>query len=163
MTLNIKINKVPMTLGQELSSEVLESADFKRTGLLKRLINQQPMDQTVFSGDDCELEGLDSDLHIYPCTHGYLNQDRQWRTKATLYLKNDRLLRILFQVVDGQTAALNFVQRFETAAGKAIGQPYAQDQHSTRWRAHDTHLETLLYPDRFNADFIIENNEKTED
>ena len=156
MILGIKINKIPMELGQEIPSDALETTNFRRSGLLRRLIAQQPMDQAVYAIDDCELEGLDDELHIYPCTHSYLNQDRQWRTKVTIFLKKDRLQRILFQVVEGQTAALNFLERFEEAAAKAIGKPSRQDRHSTCWHGEGTRIESILHPDRINADFIIE-------
>ena len=156
MEFGIRINKIPLQLGQELPHETLDAGDFRRSGLLRRLITQQPIDQTVYAIDDCELEGLDDELHIYPCTHSYLNQDRQWRTKVTLFLKKDRLHRILFQVVEGQTAALNFLERFETAAAKLIGEPDHSDRLTTCWQSQGARVESYLHPDRVNADFVIE-------
>lgn len=156
MEFGIRINKIPLKLGQELPQETLANGDFKRLGLLRRLIAQQPVDQTVYAIDDCELEGLDDELHIYPCTHGYLNEDRQWRTKVTLFLKKDRLHRILFQVVEGQTAALNFLERFEAAAARVIGEPERADRHTVCWQSQGARVESYLHPDKVNADFVIE-------
>ncbi len=156
MDLGLRINKIPMILGEELPRETLDAAAFQRAGLLRRLLASQPVDQTVYAIDDCELEGLDDELHIYPCTHGYLNRDRQWHTKVTLFLKQDRLQRIFFQVVEGQTAALNFLERFEVAAATVIGKPSRKDRHSSFWQGGGTRIKTYLHPDRINADFVIE-------
>ena len=121
MAWGLKINNIPLNLGQKIPAEALDAAEVRKAGLLRRVFAQQPLDQTVYDIENCELSDLEDDLHIYPCTHSYLNQDRQWRTKATLFLKHDRLQRILFQVVEGQTAAMNFLERFEAAASKALG------------------------------------------
>ncbi len=156
MEFGIKINNIPLELGQELPQETLSAGDFRRSGLLRRLFAHQPVDQNVYAIEDCELEGLNDQLHIYPCTHSYLNQDRQWRTKVTLFLKEDRLQRILFQVVQGQTAALNFLERFEEAAVQMIGEPDRKDRHTASWQSQGAHVESYLHPDRVNADFVIE-------
>lgn len=156
MDLGLKIDTFPVALGQELAPEMLENAELRRAGLLRRLIAQQPVEQTVYAIEDCELRGMDDELHIYPCTHSYLNADRQWHTKVTLYLKRERLQRIVFQVVDGHAAAQNFLERFEAAAAKLIGEPCRQDRDSCCWQHHGARVETLLHPDRINADFVIE-------
>ena len=156
MKFGLKINKIPLELGQEVPHETLGAGDFRRSGLLRRLINRQPANQTVYAIDNCEIEGFDDELHIYPCTHGYLNQDRQWRTKVTLFLKKDRLHRILFQVLEGQTAALNFLERFEAAAAKLIGEPERLDHRTACWQSQGTRVESRLHPDQINADFVIE-------
>jgi hypothetical protein len=156
MELGLKINKIPLELGQELPQETLDAGEIRRSGLLRRLIAQQPVDQTVYAIDDCELEGLNDELHIYPCTHSYLNHDRQWRTRVTLFLKKDRLHRILFQVMEGQTAALNFFERFEAAAAKLIGDPERLDHRTVCWQCQCARVESRLHPDQVNADFIIE-------
>ncbi len=156
MDLGLKINKIPIELGQKLARETLDAAAFRRAGLLRRLLSQQPVEQAVYAIDDCELQGLNDELHIYPCTHSYLNDDRQWRTKVTLFLKDERLQRIFFQVVDGQTAAQNFLERFEAAAAKFIGEPHSQDRYTRCWQSGGTQVKTYLHPNRVNADFNIE-------
>ena len=156
MDFGIRINKIPMRLGQELPPGTLGAVEFKRLGLLRRLITHQPVNQEVYAIDDCELEGLDDELHIYPCTHSYLNQDRQWRTRVTLFLKEDRLHRIFFQVVEGQTAALNFLERFEAAAARIIGEPERSNHNTVFWRSQGARVESHLHSDRVNADFVIE-------
>lgn len=156
MDLGLKINKIPIALGQQLAPETLDAAAFRRAGFLRRLLSRRPVAQDVYAIDNCELKGLNDELHIYPCTHSYLNDDRQWRTRVTLYLKQERLQRVFFQVVDGKTAAQNFLERFETAAAKLIGEPHSQDRFSSCWRSGRAHVKTYLHPNRVDADFVIE-------
>ncbi len=73
MDLGLKINKIPVELGQHLASETLDAASFRRAGLLRRLLSQDPAKQSVYGLNDCELQGLNDELHIYPCNHSYLN------------------------------------------------------------------------------------------
>jgi hypothetical protein len=158
VNLNLTINKVPMTLGEKLPAAMLDEAAFHRNGFLLRLLSRDPLNQTIYSVENCELIGFDEELRIYPCTDGYLNPDRQWSTKATLFLKNDRLQRILFQVVDGQTAAMNFISRFEKAIADKHGEPCHKERRSRCWQDEIARVKTYLHPNRVNADFIIELN-----
>ncbi len=155
MNLGLKINKIPLELGAAVSPEILGHKSFRRNGVLRRLLSRHAAGHTVYDGENCELEGLDDNLHIYPCTHSYLDRDRRWCTRVTLFIKNDRLQRILFQVIEGQTAALNFVERFTNAATAAIGQPSHTDRYITRWQKNGAHIEAKLHPNRINADFDI--------
>ena len=161
MNIGLKINEVPLELGREVPHDRLSEARMRRAGLWRRLLTQQPMDQTVYHIDDCEMQALDDELRIYPCTHGYLNRDRQWHTRVSLFVKNDRLHRILFQVVEGQTAALNFLERFQSEASRTFGEPAHQDRQSAVWHQAGTRIETYLHPDRINADFEISLTEDT--
>ncbi len=158
MKLDLQINRVPLVLGEALPAAMLDEVSICRSGLLRRLLSREPIDQTVCCVENCEFTGFGDQLHIYPCTHGYLNRDRQWRTKVTFFLKKDRLHRILFQVVDGQTAAMNFLSRFESAVSDSHGQPIRQDRRSLCWQGDNARVQTYLHPNRINADFIIELN-----
>lgn len=155
MDLHLKINKIPLYLGQSLPPEAVVGASRQRTGLWRRWGRKLPARQ-VYAIEDCELEGFGDELHIYPCTHSYLNRDRQWHTRVTLFLECDRLHRILFQVVEGQTAALNFLERFEAAAARAIGEPAMRDPRTAMWLGNGARLRTYLHPDRVNADIDFE-------
>lgn len=155
MNLKLQINKVPLVLGAEMSDEMLAAAAFRQTSLWRRLAQRQPADQTIYDLDDCEFKGLDDSLHIYPCTHRYLNHDRRWNTRVTLYLKNRRLERLLLQVVEGQTAAMTFMDRFSAAATAIIGPPCQEDRFRRCWQGHGTRIEAKLHHNRTDADFDI--------
>jgi len=158
LNIELSINQVPLALGEALPAAMLDEANLHRSGFLRRLLSREPIDQEIYSVENCELNGFGDELHIYPCTHGYLNRDRQWRTKVTLFLKQNQLQRILFQVVDGQTAAMNFLNRFEAIISEKNGKPVNQGLRSCRWQDEGVRVETFLHSNRTNADFVIELN-----
>jgi hypothetical protein len=149
--LDLIINDIPLELGSPVSAETLAEAEVRAAGLLQRLVRRSPRDGT-FVGEDCELRCFGDGIHIYPCTHGYLNRDRQWHTRVALDVRRGKLRRVLFRVVDGHTAAENFLQRFREAAEAAIGEPVERDRRRAVWRRNGTLVRTYLHPDRINAD-----------
>ncbi len=156
MNLELKINSVPMALGQMVDPKALERADFHKSGPLRRLFKRLPSGQTLFLADNCKLECFEEDFSIYPCTHGYLNRDRQWQTKASVYLENGRVCKLEFQVVDGKYAASNFLERFQEACSAVLGEPVESTRFRTRWKNDVAAVTSILHPDKFNADFLME-------
>jgi len=156
MALELKINSFPMALGHSVDPKALEQADFHKTGPLRRLFKSLPSGQTLFLADNCKLECFEEGFCIYPCTHGYLNRDRQWKTKAAVYLEDGKVCKLEFQVVDGKYAASNFLQRFQEACNAALGEPVESTRFLTRWINGAAAVTSVLHPDRFNADFLME-------
>jgi len=155
VNLGIRINRIPLELGAPVPREMLAAAAFRPNGLLHRLLRRQSFGQTTYDIADCDFEGLADSVHIYPCNHSYLDRDRRWDTRATLFLRHGRLERILFQVIDGQTAALNFLERFTSGVTALVGQPDEENLYSTCWQTRNTRIEARLHPDQLNVDFDI--------
>jgi hypothetical protein len=156
MTLELKINSVPLELGECVADEELDRADLRKAGPLRRLINHQTNGHTLYLADNCKLECFDEDFCIYPCTHGYLDRDRQWETKATVYIEEGRVRKLEFHVVEGKYAASNFLDRFGEACSAVLGEPVESTGYVTRWRNGRATVTSILHEDRFNADFLIE-------
>ena len=49
MSLEIKINSVPIELGGIVDVKALDGADFQKAGPLRRLFKQLPLGQTIYS------------------------------------------------------------------------------------------------------------------
>jgi hypothetical protein len=156
MKLEIKVNSVPLVLGETVDMVILEGADFQKIGRLRRFIKNLPAGQTVYSADNCQVECFNNDFSIYPCTHGYLNRDRQWETSATLFLSDNRLIKVEFQVIDGQYAATNFMDRFQETCSSVLGDPVENSQFLTKWHNGAAAVTSILHSDRTNADFLLE-------
>lgn len=159
MSLEIKINSVPIELGGIVDVKALDEADFQKAGPLRRLFKQLPLGQTIYFADNCKLECFDDEFSIYPCTHGYLNRDRQWETKAAVYLEEGRVWKLEFQVVDGQYAASNFLERFQKACNSVLGEPVENSRFLTRWKNGSAAVTSILHPDMINVDFLMELSE----
>jgi hypothetical protein len=145
-------------LGEIVDAKALDEADFRKAGPLRRLFQHLTFGQTFYIADNCKLECFAEDFCIYPCTHGYLNRDRQWETKAAVYLENGRVWKLEFQVVDGHYSASNFLERFQEACSSALGEPVENSRFLTRWRNGATAVTSIMHPDLVNADFLIELN-----
>lgn len=156
MKLDLIINDCAFELGSRIEPDSLKSAAFQRTGLISRLLNRAPSGSTRFDTKNCTLACFDDSFSLYPCTHGYLNKDRQWETSASLFAKKDKLHRILFQVVQGQYAATSFLGRFQEACNQALGEPSETSRWATSWINGKTRIVCTLHPDKVNADFLIE-------
>ncbi len=158
MSLELKINSVPIRLGGIIDAKALDEAGFRKAGPLRRLFQHLSLSQTFFLADNCKLECFHEDFCIYPCTHGYLDRDRQWETKAAVYLDNGRVWKLEFRVVDGHYAASNFLERFQEACSAALGEPVESSRFRTRWRNGATAVVSILHPDLVNVDFLMELN-----
>ena len=159
MSLDLIINSLPLKLGETVDTGSLEDADFHKAGPLRRLLTNLPLGQTVFQSDNCKLECFDNEFSIYPCTHGYLTRDRQWKTKATMYLENGRLSKFEFRVVDGHYAASNFLDRFQEACTPVLGEPVESSRFRTRWQNGSASVTSILHSDMVNVDFLMEFND----
>ncbi len=62
----------------------------------------------------------------------------------------------IYQCATPFECAQNFLDRFEAAAAKLIGEPLSKDRHTSCWQSGDAQVKTYLHPDRVNADFVIE-------
>ena len=156
MSLELKINSVPIKLGGILDTEALDRANFKKAGPLRKLFNRQPLGQTLYRAENCKLECFDEEFCIYPCTHGYLNRDRQWETRAAVYLEEGKVLKLEYQVVDGKYAASNFLARFQEACSAVLGNPVESSRFVTRWTNDIAMVTSILHPDKVNAQFLME-------
>jgi len=156
MSLELKVNSVPIELGGKIDTKILEEGAFRKIGPLRRLFTSIPQGQILYQADNCKLECFDDDFSIYPCTHGYLNRDRQWKTKAAVYLEDGRMRKLEFQVVDGHYAASNFLERFQEACNAALGEPVESSRFLTRWTNGTASVTSILHSDMVNVDFLME-------
>ena len=156
MSLELMVNSVPIELGGTVDTKILEEGDFRKAGPLRRLFTGLPLGQTLYKANNCKLECFDDDFSIYPCTHDYLDRDRQWETRVAVYLEDGRVRKLEFQVVDGRLAASNFLHRFQEACSAALGEPVESSRFFTRWKKGIAAVTSTLHPDMVNADFLME-------
>jgi hypothetical protein len=143
-------------MGEEIDTTTIEAAAFHKAGPLNRLFHRIPLSYDLYSAENCRLECIQDDFSIYPCTDGYLNRDRQWSTKAELYVLEGKPEKLIFQVLDGNYAAGNFLDRFSQVCNDAFGEPIAQEDSAARWRNATSTVTAILHPDQVNADFLFE-------
>jgi hypothetical protein len=156
MSLDLKINSVHMELGGTMDDRALDEAALHKPNPLRRLFKNPPNGQILYEADNCKLECFDEEFTIYPCTHGYLTPDRQWETKATVFLDEGRVCKLEFQVLEGRYAASNFIERFHEVCSVVLGKPVESSPHRSRWHNGKALVACILHPDKVNADFLME-------
>jgi len=156
MKLDLIINDCTFELGDQVEPDTLKGAAFQRTGLFRRLLDRFSAGSDRFDAKNCTLACFGEKFSLYPCTHRYLNKDRQWSTSASLFAQKDTLHRILFQVVEGQYAATSFLGRFQEACSEAMGEPTTSGRWETIWVNGKMRVICKLHTDKVNADFLIE-------
>jgi hypothetical protein len=142
-------------LGDPLRRDQLKRAHFKKAGFVTKLTNHTPILEKQFVARDCTVTCFGDEFVLYPCRDDYLDKDRKWKTSASLFYKNDRLYRIVIQVIDGHYAALNFVQSFQEACENNIGDPAQAEQRLLRWEDDSDFIACQLDRARYNASLDV--------
>ena len=161
--MKLNIGDMPLTLGGRLDETRLASSPFQKEGLVKRLLSRASDGRDHYVLENARLTCLTDDFTIFPCTHGYLDQDRRWETRASIYIQDGKLEEVLFQVIDGKYAAGNFLERFAGACTDSLGDPVAHDEQGIVWHNGTTILTAFLHDNRVDADFRFEWTRKTND
>ncbi|MFO7608384.1 MAG: hypothetical protein R6X35_04195 [Candidatus Krumholzibacteriia bacterium] len=154
--MRIVINDIPLELGEALPEDARTGAGLRRPGLWRRLRDRTAGAGTRLDADNCVIDAFDGRFHLYPCTHEYLNADRQWRTAVSVFVERGRVRSVLLRVIEGRYAAGEFVDRFCTVCTEQLGEGLAVDSFTRRWRNGAAACRSCLQPDGRNACFIIE-------
>ncbi len=156
MDLKLQINNLDLQPGAPIDSGALEASDFQKQGLVYRLMKRLPPGHKVFGTKNCKVECFDQGFSLFPCTHSYLNRDRQWQTNATLLYVDGFLKEVVFCVLDGVYAAPNFMDKFKSICTEKLGSPQKLSNHHYSWTANQMRFSGLLSSDFIKAEFLIE-------
>lgn len=152
----IRINDQPIALGQPLTAADLEGAALSRPGFWQRLLNRTNDGLTRYEVSNCKATCFDDAFDLYPCTHGYLTPDRQWRTDCHVLLTGGKVASAVLRIIEGRYAAMEFVERFRESGTAVLGAPLAVDRWTTRWTNGSAVVTSVLRPDAKNACFLFE-------
>lgn len=156
MDIKLSINELNLQPGAKIDTQDLKECEFRPAGLVRRLVQRLPRGQQLFETKNCTLTCFDDRLSLFPCTHSYLNQDRQWETHASVLLVDGHLKKIEFRVLDGVYAAPNFLDKFKTICNEHFGDPQQQDKNQFLWTNDKLIFSGSLHADHVTADFSIE-------
>lgn len=154
--MRIVINDTPLALGAVLAEDARTQAGLRQSPLWQRLLRHPHKWGRHLEASNCTLEAFDGAFLLYPCTDGYLNSDRQWRTAASLVLDQGRLRRVLVRVIDGRYAAAEFVARFGEVCTGQLGDGQVVDRYTRRWKNGRMVCLSTLQRDGRNASIVIE-------
>jgi hypothetical protein len=154
--MEVIIDNLPLTLGDSIDSDILDDHQFRKVGLVRRLLTGNSVGRVLYTSDNRQMTCLAEDFSIFACTHSYLDEDRRWETRTSLFLEDGILQEVLFQVIAGRYAASNFIERFAEVCTEVLGEPEAPEPSTTRWMNGTAVVTTFLHRDGVHADFRFE-------
>ena len=155
MGINVLINNISLQPGAKIETRILKGSNFRKVGLVERLLKRLPKGQSLFIAHNCTVSFTDR-MNLYPCTDGYLNKDRQWQTRAFVYLMNGKIQKVEFHVLEGVYAAPNFINTFKNICTENYGSPVEIQTNHYLWKNDQYSFSSILHADCINADFSIE-------
>jgi len=153
--MEVLLNDTPIALGSALPDVACDQVGLRRPGLLQRVLSRDS-DSNRFEAENCTLSAMDGAFSLYPCTHGYLTPDRQWRTAASIFMSGDVVQGVMIEVIEGRYSAAEFIDRFHQVCDERFGDAHIIDRFTKRWRNGKAYLTSCLQPDGKNATFLIE-------
>jgi hypothetical protein len=153
MDIDLAINGTDFRLGDRDDAERLAEAGFRRPNPLQRLLLREGRHERRYGSDDCTVSCFREAFDLYPCTDGYLDRDRQWRTGATLVYQQGSLVAVRFRVIEGRYAAPNFYDRFLELCERYLGEPSWQEYRNFVWNGDGVALVCSLDDTAQNAAF----------
>ena len=98
--MEVIIDNLPLALGDFIDPGILDDHQFHKIGLVRRLLTGKSVGRVLYTSDNSQMTCLAEDFSIFPCTHSYLNEDRRWETRTSLFFEDGNLQEVLFQVIE---------------------------------------------------------------
>jgi hypothetical protein len=153
------INGITFDTGVAMSTDDLREAGFRRMPLWKRWIQRRPRHENIWHLANPRVQCFDGALEIYPCLDGYLDPDRRWETSCRIEVQDERIARIVIEVVDGVYAAGNFFERFLEAARSTFGEPATRHKREAGWDLPGRRVHARYDRHQYLAAFSLEDAE----
>lgn len=123
MNIDLHINNVVFTLGEQLDSRKLTLAKCDKAGLMDRLVLKPPSGQVIYWAKNCEISCFGGEFRVWANLDRSRGADAMSGTSAYLYFKNLILESVKFQVLLNETMAIGGTAQFEKLCKKAFGAP----------------------------------------
>lgn len=136
MNIDLHINGVVFTLGEQLDSRKLRLAECTKVGLLSRLLLKAPGFHVVYSSINCNICCFGGKFEVWADLDTSHGSAAMSGTSAYLYFKNLVLEIVKFQVLSNETMAIGSTVQFEKLCSSTFGPPasnspiYWLDDHS---------------------------------
>ena len=152
MKLNLRVNDYPLALTQKLNEAELKKYDFKKPSFFDRLLIKPGKDEIVWWAKNCGLKYLNDDFgnSIYPILDIEAGAEIMFGTSAYLWFKENKLIKLTFQVIQNKMAAEISLKKFEEKLIEFVGNPIASERPFITWEINDQKL-IIEYPQRMHG------------
>jgi hypothetical protein len=152
MELNLRINDYSIALDQELNEAILKKHAFKKIGFFDRLLIKPAKDQVVWWAKNCGMKYINEEFGntIYPILDIKAGADSMFGTSAYLWFKENKLIRLTFQIIQNKMAAEISLKKLEEKIVEFFGNPTSSEHPFVAWET-ETQKFTLEYPQRMHG------------
>lgn len=152
MKLNLRINDYSIALTQKLNEAELKKHNFKKPGFFDRLLIKPDKDEIVWWSKNCGLKYLNNDFgnSIYPILDIKAGAEIMFGTSAYLWFKENKLIKLTFQIIKNKIAAEISLKKFEEKLIEFVGNPIASERPFTTWEINDWKF-IIEYPQRMHG------------
>ena len=152
MKLNLRVNDYPIILDQELNEAELKKHNFKKVGLLDRLLIKPSKNEIVWWSKNCGLKYLNDDFQnsIYPILDIKAGAEIMYGTSAYLWHKENKLIKFTFQIIQNKMAAEISLKKLEEKLIESMGNPSSSDKPFIIWKTENQKF-ILEYPQRMHG------------
>lgn len=152
MNIDLHVNNVVFTLGEQLDKRKLALAKCNKAGLLDRLAIKPPSGHVVYWAKNCEISCFSGKFTVWANLDRSGGSAEMSGTSAYLYFKNLILEKVAFQVLLNETMAIGGTARFQTLCESAFGAPASDSP--TCWLDSQAVVFCSLYDTRNTALFV---------
>jgi len=134
MEIDLVINNIPISLGENFDLNKLRSADCKKAGLMTRWQLKLPKGQTLYWVKNCRITSFDKKFNYWAVLgSGPQDIDYVCGTSAYLFYNNERLLRIIFQVIHSAIQATAANHEMKQIMTNKFGSPTKSSSLVSFW------------------------------
>ncbi len=154
MNLNLRINNYHIALNQDLNEVDLKMHNFKKIGFLGRLYIKPGKNEIVWWSKNCGLKYLNDDFQnsIYPIVDVKAGAEIMYGTSAYLWHKENKLIKLTFQIIENKMAAEINLKQFEEKLIELIGIPTSSEWPFIVWEIKNQNFILVLeYPHRMHG------------
>jgi len=152
MELNIRINDYLIALDKELNETELTEHNFKKAGFYGRLLIKPNKDEIVWWAKNCSFKYIDNDLQnsIHPILDRKAGAKIMFGTSAYLWFKENKMIRLTFQIIRNKMAAEISLKKFEEKLIEFGDNPISSEKHVITWEAENFKF-IIEYPQRIHG------------
>lgn len=152
MKLNLKINDYPIALDREINETELKKHNFKKVGFFHKFLVKPRRDEIVWWAKNCNLKYINDDFEnsIHPILDTKFGPKTMFGTSAVLWFKNNKIIRLTFQIIKNKMAAEISLKKIEEKLIEFGDNPISSSKPFITWEIEKQKL-IIEYPQRIHG------------
>ena len=138
----LKVNTLPIALGEAVSAETLNNHGIKKVGFFGRLMLQSKKGEVIYWSKNATLGYIDDNHNnsIMPILDKDADPRHKFGTSTYLHIEYNILTGFAFQIVNNPEGANIILKDFEEKIVGIIDRPDTDDPKTKTWKTDDQKL-----------------------